>query len=429
MIDLTFLRENPDIVRAAITNKNRDGIDLDRIIELADGRKKLSGDISEINRKRNAAQEARDFEAGKTLKDELKEAEERYQAAEKELVSLLIKIPNIPSADTPVGPDESGNKVIRQWGDKPTFSFTPKAHWDLGRELGIIDSEKAAEVSGARFTYLKGDLALLQNALVQLVINTLTSENEMAKIVQAFGLTVSPKPFTLVNPPIMMRSQVMNRMARLDPIDERYYFEKDDMVFIGSAEHTLGPIHMDEVLAEESLPIRYVAYTPAFRREAGAAGKDTRGILRQHQFDKAEMESFSKPEDGRAEQDLLVAVQEYLMQKIGLPYQVVLICTGDMGFPDQRQIDIETWMPGQDTYRETHSSDYVGGFQARRLNTRLKRASGEIEPVHMNDATAFAMGRTLIGLIENYQNEDGTITIPEALRPYMAGKTKIEKQA
>jgi seryl-tRNA synthetase len=234
----------------------------------------------------------------------------------------------------------------------------------------------------------------------------------------------------------MMRSTVMKRMSRLDPIDERYHFEKDDLVFIGSAEHTLGPLHMDETLAESALPIRYVAASAAFRREAGAAGKDTRGILRQHQFDKIEMESFTKPEDGYAEQELFVAIQEHIMQALNIPYQVVLICTGDMGFPDQRQFDIESWMPGQPAedasqalgrYRETHTSDYMGGFQARRLNTRVKRTDGTLEPVHMNDATAVAIGRTLIAILENYQNEDGTVTIPEVLRAYI-GKEKIVKQ-
>ena len=175
------------------------------------------------------------------------------------------------------------------------------------------------------------------------------------------------------------------------------------------------------------ISIRYVGYSTAFRREAGAAGKDTRGILRQHQFDKLEMECFTLPENGLVEQELLVGVQEYLLQQLKLPYQVVLVCTGDMGFPDQRQIDIETWMPGQDTFRETHSADYVGCFQARRLNTRVKRADGSVEHVHMNDATAFAIGRTLIAILENYQNEDGSVTIPEVLRPYMGGKEKIQK--
>ena len=427
MLDITFIRENPDIVRATLKNKNREGVDLDRILQLADERKTAANEVSEINRKRNVAQEARDFEAGKTLKDELKAAEEKYQGIEKELVALLIRVPNIPSADTPIGPDESGNRVIHQWGEKPQFSFTPKAHWDIGRDLGIIDNEKAAEVSGPRFTYIKGDLALMEHALMSFALQTLTNEVMLKKIIEGAGLSVSTKPFVAVIPPLMMRSVVMNRMARLDPIDDRFYLEKDDLVLIGSAEHTLGPIHMDEILKESDLPLRYVAITPAFRREAGAAGKDTRGILRLHQFDKMEMESFTKPEDGRQEQDLMVAIQEYLMQQLKLPYQVMAICTGDMGFPDQRQIDIETWMPGQDTYRETHTSDYIGGFQARRLNTRLRRENGEIEPVHMNDATALSQ-RPLIAILENYQNEDGSVTIPEVLRPFMGGREKIEKR-
>jgi len=427
MLDIQFIRENPDIVRAAIKNKNKEGVDLDRILALAEERRKVAGEVGDINKKRNAAQNARDVETGQALKNELKIAEEKYQAIEKELVGLLVKVPNIPSADTPLGPDESGNKIIRQWGEKPQFSFAPKAHWDLGRELGIIDAEKAAEVSGPRFVYIKGDLALLEFALMQFAMQILISAETLQKIITDAGLAVSSKPFVPVIPPLMMRSQVMNRMARLDPIDDRFYLEKDDLVLIGSAEHTLGPLHMDEVLPEEALPLRYVAVTPAFRREAGAAGKDTRGILRLHQFDKMEMESFTRPEDGLAEQDLMVAIQEYIMQQLKLPYQVVAICTGDMGFPDQRQIDIETWMPGQDTYRETHTSDYIGGFQARRLNTRLKRANGEKEPVHMNDATALSQ-RPLIAILENYQNEDGSVTIPEVLRPYMGGREKIIKQ-
>ena len=426
MLDIQFIRENPDIVRAAIKNKNREGIDLDRILALADERKSIATEISEINRKRNEAQAARNIEAGQALKQELAAAEEKHHAIEKELVALMIKVPNIPSADTPVGPDESGNVVVREWGEKPQFNFTPKAHWDLGKELGIIDAEKASEVSGPRFVYLKGDLVLLEMALMNFATHLLTNESELQKIISNANLSVTSKPFTPVIPPLMMRSQVMNRMARLDPIDDRFYLEKDDLVFIGSAELTLGPLHMDEIVDESRLPLRYFAITPAFRREAGAAGKDTRGILRLHQFDKMEMESFTKPEDGLAEQGLMVAIQEYLMQALKLPYRVMAICTGDMGFPNQRQIDIETWMPGQDTYRETHTSDYIGGFQARRLNTRLKRANGEKEHVHMNDATALSQ-RPLIAILENYQNEDGSVTIPEVLRPYMGSKEKIVK--
>jgi seryl-tRNA synthetase len=220
----------------------------------------------------------------------------------------------------------------------------------------------------------------------------------------------------------------MNKMGRLQPIDERYYFEKDDMVFIGSAEHTLGPLHMDEIINEDNLPIRYIGYSVAMRREAGTYGKDTKGILRQHQFDKAEMESFCLPENSYAEQDLFVAIQEYILKKLGIPYRVMIICTGDMGGPDHRQIDIECWMPGQDTYRETHTSDLMQGFQARRLNTRVRRKSGDLEFVHMNDATAIAMGRTLIAIIENFQQADGSIKIPEVLRPYMGGREVITKK-
>ncbi len=329
--------------------------------------------------------------------------------------------------DTPVGPDESGNVVLRQVGEKPQFSFTPKAHWDLGKDLGIIDSEKAADVSGARFTYLKGDLALLQYALAQYAMSVLTSRDTLQTIITNAGLSVDPKPFVPVVPPVFVKKAVQVRMARFLTPEEHYLFAEEDTMLIGSAEHTLGPLHMDETIAESRLPIRYVGYSPAFRREAGSYGKDTKGILRQHQFDKIEMESFVKPEDGLAEQDFLVALQEYLMQKLKLPYEVMLVCSGDMGFPDQRQIDLNTWMPGQNTYRETHSADYVGGFQARRLNTKIKRANGETETLHMNDATFVAMGRTLIAIMENYQQQDGTIAIPDVLKPYMHNKEKIEK--
>jgi seryl-tRNA synthetase len=427
MLDLQFIRDNKDIVLAAMKNKNKEGVvDLDRVLALAEERKKLAGEVSEINRKRGVAQQARDAEAGKQLKDELRATEEKYAEAEKELVALLVQIPNIPSADTPIGPDESANQVVRQWGERTQFSFTPKPHWELGKELGLIDNERAAEISGARFTYLRGDLALMQFALIQLAMSVLTSREQLRGVIEKAGLSVSDKPFVPMIVPVMMRPQIMHRMARLEPREERYVFD-EDTVLVGSAEHTLGPLHMDEIIAQERLPIRYVGYSTAFRREAGAAGKDTRGILRVHQFDKIEMESFCLPEDGYAEQEFFVAVQERLMQLLNLPHQVVIISTGDMGGPDQRQFDIETWMPGQNTYRETQTSDYMGGYQARRLNSRTKRADGSVEPVHMNDATAYAIGRTLIAIMENYQQADGSIAVPEILRPYMGGKEKLEK--
>lgn len=419
MLDIKFIRENPDIVRAAIRNKNSEEVDIDELLNVYEQRKELTQKIDALNQEKNVAAASRDIERGKAIKIELQTVHEAYEAADKTYVALMLKLPNIPSADTPVGPDESGNNVVRTVGEKPQFSFDPKPHWDLGTALGIIDNEKASEVSGARFTYLKGDAAMLQFALFEFARNIIMNQETLNTIAKKAGVSVSVTPFVPVVPPIMMRSAVMNRMARLHPIDERYYYEKDDLVFVGSAEHTLGPLHMDEVLPESKIPIRYFAFTPAFRREAGSYGKDTRGILRMHQFDKLEMESFVSPEDGYAEQEFFVAIQEYVLQQLGLPYQVVAICTGDMGKPDHRQFDIETWMPGQQTYRETHTADYMGGYQARRLNTRVKRADGKTEAVHMNDATLIAMGRMLAAIFENYQRADGTIAVPPVLRPYL----------
>ncbi|HRH24016.1 MAG TPA: serine--tRNA ligase, partial [Candidatus Paceibacterota bacterium] len=415
MLDIRFIRENADVVKEGARKKNV-AIDIDRLLVVDEERKKLLQAIEEKRAEQNRAsktialakgeEKEKLLEAMRHLKEGMGEMQTAFEALDIEWTKLMLAVPNIPSPDTPEGPDESGNKVVRSWGEPTKFSFEPKAHWDLGKELDIIDTEKAAEVSGARFAYLKGDLALLQFALLHHTMNVLTSPEELQKAAREAGVEVPTTPFVPVVAPILMRAEVMGRMARLHPIDERYYLEKDGQVLIGSAEHTLGPLHMDEIIDESRLPLRYVGYSPSFRREAGAAGKDTRGILRQHQFDKIEMESFVRPEDGYREQDFFVAIQEYLMRSLKLPYQVVAICTGDMGKPDHRQFDIETWMPGQNVYRETHTSDYMGGYQARRLNTRVKDAQGEMTHIHMNDATAFAMGRTLIAIMENYQQED-----------------------
>ncbi|HUO56084.1 MAG TPA: serine--tRNA ligase [Candidatus Paceibacterota bacterium] len=425
MLDIKFIRENRDIVERAIRDKNTEPIDFDRLFALYEERKDLRSRIDDLNAARNRAAKEQNHEEGKRLKGELAALEERLPKLEKEFIALLTKIPNVPSADTPVG-DESANKILRQWGTKPHFDFEPKAHWDLGRELGIIDSEKAAEVSGARFSYLKGDLVLMQFALMRLAFSTLGDTQTLSKIAEDAGVNINITPFIPVLPPVFMRTAVMNRMARLHPMDERYVFEKDDLVLVGSAEHTIGPLHMDEIIEEKNMPIRYAGFSTAFRREAGAAGKDTRGILRQHQFDKIELETFVMPEKSMDEQNFIVGIQEYLMQRLELPYQVVLKSTGDQGTPNHRGIDIETWMPGQHTYRETHTSDLMTSYQSRRLNTRVRGKDGKIEFVHMNDATVFAMGRTLIAIMENYQQEDGSIIIPEVLRSFI-GKDVIKK--
>lgn len=427
MLDIKFIRENKDIIAEGIKNKNRT-IDLDELFKIADERKVLKQEIDEINQKRNEAARNRNVEEGIALKKEIESKELSYSDIDKKYMSIMLKIPNLPSLDTPIGPDESGNRVLRQWGEKPTFSFEPKEHHELGRNLGILDTETAGQISGQRFAYLKGDLALLQFAVLNFCIELLTNKEKLTQIAVDAGLDsqITVTPFTFMIPPVFVKPAVQNRMARFLTPEEHYMFPEDDLMLIGSAEHTLGPIHMDQIIPEKDLPIRYVGYSTAFRREAGSHGKDVKGILRQHQFDKLEMESFCLPEQSLSEQNFFVAIQEAILTAFKLPYQVISVCTGDMGFPDYRQIDIETWMPGQKKYRETHSADLTTSFQSRRLNTRVKRNDGKIEPVHMNDATAVAIGRILIPIMENYQQEDGSILVPTVLQKYL-GKEKITK--
>jgi seryl-tRNA synthetase len=435
MLDIKFIRENKDIVQAG-AKKKRVEVDIEKLITLDDERLKELKEVedlrSEVNRVSNDIARDQDpalkiqlIEEMRSVKEDIKKKEEKLKTTIEEWQKVMLKIPNIPSVDTPEGPDESGNKVIRSWGEKPQFSFTPKEHYELGKALGIIDTETAAEVVGSRYSYLKGDLVLMQFALIQVCWEILTNEEILKKIAKESNISIDVSKFTPVLPPVFIRPLVQLKMARLMTPEEHYMFPNDDLMLIGSAEHTLGSMHMNKIFKEEDLPIRYAGYSTAFRREAGAAGKDTNGILRQHQFDKLEMEVFSLPENSMQEQNFLVAIQEYIMQILKLPYQVVAVCTGDMGFPDTRQIDIETWMPGQNKYRETHSADSIGGFQARRLNTRVRRANGKIEPVHMNDATVVSQ-RPLIAIIENYQQKDGSIKIPEVLRKYMGGKEFIK---
>ena len=423
MIDVKILREQPERVKKACQDKNV-SVDIDRAVELEMLRRQLQGHIDQINQERKQAAQAKDIEQGKRLKEQSTQLADQFSQVDAEFAVLMHCVPNIPTDDTPIGKDESENVVLRQWGTKPQFVFEPKDHLTLGTALGIIDSEKAAQVVGTRFTYLKGDAVLLQFALAQFAFSVLTNESLLQPIINQAGLSVSSRPFIPVVPPLMIRPDVFEKMARLEPQNERYYIPSDDVFLIGSAEHTLGPLHMDETFQEKELPARYMAFTPAFRREAGSYGKDTKGILRLHQFDKVEMESFSTSDQGQNEQAFFVAIQEYLMQQLGLPYQVVMTCTGDQGDPDARHVDIETWMPGQSQYRETHSSDYMTDYQARRLATKVKRENGSTEFVHMNDATVFAIGRTLIAILENDQEEDGTIRVPTVLRPWI-GKDRI----
>ncbi len=429
MLDIQFIRDNKQKVADAAKNKNK-LINVDEILILDDRRRTLSTEAQTLREERNKNSKSKPtpelIQSGKQLKESLQKNEADLKGVEESLYDLMILVPNIPHDDVPVGRDEDENVEIRKWGEPKKFGFTPKDHVDLGESLGIIDIQSAGKVTGTRFAYLKGALAQLEYAIVMWVFSVLTNEKTLKEIADSVKPGYNPKAFVPVVPPVMIRPEVYTRMGRLDKTqeDERYYLAKDNQYLIGSAEHTLGPLHMDETLPESEFPIRYIGFSTAFRRESGSYGKDVRGILRVHQFDKLEIESFTVPEDSIDEQNFIVAIQEYLVRQLELPYQVIMICTGDMGAPDARQIDINTWMPGQNQYRETHTSDMMTDYQSRRLNTRVRRKDGSSEYVHMNDATAFAIGRILIAIMENYQQEDGTVNIPKVLQP-LVGFTKI----
>ncbi|HPV70582.1 MAG TPA: serine--tRNA ligase [Candidatus Magasanikbacteria bacterium] len=421
MLDIKFIRENVELVKKNNSYKRAE-VDVDQLLKMDEGRRQLQVELEGLRNERNKISKTKPNEVEiaemRKMGEKIKDLENKFKELEQGITELLYKIPNVVHSSTPVGPDESGNKVLRQVGEIPQFNFKPKEHWEIGKNRGLIDNEKAADVSGTRFTYLKGKLALLQFALINHALSILTNEESLKKIIKENNLNISSTPFIPVIPPVMIKPEVFQKMARIDPKEERYYIPSDDVYLIGSAEHTLGPLHMNETLDEKSLPLRYVGISLAFRREAGSYGKDTKGILRVHQFDKMEMESFSLPENSVEEQNFFVAIQEELMKTLKLPYQIVQICTGDMGGPDARQIDLETWMPGQNKYRETHTSDLMTDYQSRRLKTKFKTKDGDSAFVHMNDATAYAIGRTLIAIIENYQQEDETIVVPEVLRQY-----------
>ncbi|MEA3464287.1 MAG: serine--tRNA ligase [Patescibacteria group bacterium] len=433
MLDIKFIRENKNLVKEAVKNKNSK-VDIDQLLKLDKEKRRLQAQIDELRAKKNElAQTAKNgkptddqIKKGKKIKEKINGAEKLLQKINEEYIKLIYSAPNLISEDTPIGLDESGNKVIRKFKKPAKFKFKPKDHMELGILNGIIDTEKSAKISGARFNYLFGDAVMLQFALIQFTFHVLTDQKIIKKLANKAG-NPSDKPFTPVIPPVIAKAKIMKKMDRFDPIEDRYYLDQDDALLIGSAEHTLGPLHMDEVIDEKNLPIRYIGYSTAFRREAGTYGKDTAGILRRHQFDKAEMETFIQPEYGLVEQNLIVAIQEYLVQQLEIPYQVVIKCSGDMGKPNFRAVDIECWMPGQNKYRETHTSDYMTDYQSRRLNTKYKTKDNKKEFVHMNDATAFAIGRMLIAILENFQQEDGSIVVPKVLRKYMPGELEVIK--
>jgi seryl-tRNA synthetase len=359
------------------------------------------------------------------IKEQLVTIEARLKSAEDDLMDLHKRVPNMALADVPVGASENENVIAKKVGEPTKFDFTPRNHAELASDKGWLDKERAAKVTGARFAYLKGDLVKLQFALVQFVMDKLSDQSFIDEVIRESGLTVSNKPFLPILPPYMIRTELYDAMDRLEPRDDRYKIEDEDLWLQGSAEHVLGSMHANEILDEADLPIRYIGYATSFRREAGTYGKDMEGMFRMHQFDKLEMESLGIAEKGLDEHLFLVAIQEKLMQLLEIPYQVLLKCTADIGKPNARGVDIEAWLPGQGKYRETHTADYMTDYQARRLNTRVRRDSGELQLIHTNDATALPLSRGPIAILENHQQQDGTVWVPDALRSYLSGRDSI----
>lgn len=431
MLDIKYIRDNADKVQTAANNKGYT-VSIAKLLKLDDNRRQLQHQVEELREKRNQnaasmkggrpSQEA--IDEGKRIKVELAEREGYLNDAEVEYIELLKLVPNMPWDDVPVGTSEDENVEVKVVGEIPQFDFTPKNHYEIAEAKGWLDKERAAKVAGARFAYVKGDMVLLQQAIIQFVMTTLSNPEVVAEIARGAGLSVDTKPFTPVLPPLMIKTEPYDQMDRLEPSDDRYKIEGEELWLQGSAEHVLGSMHAGEIFEKNQLPVRYLGFATSFRKEAGTYGKDMEGIIRMHQFDKLEMESFTTADSSYDEHLLFVAIQEYLLSQLGLPYHVLLKCTIDIGKPNARGIDMEVWLPGQNKYRETHTADYMTDYQARRLQTRVRTDDG-VELVHTNDATAFALGRAMVAILENYQTAEGDVRVPDALKPYFGGRQTL----
>ena len=414
MLDINFIRQNPDKVKEACENKQVK-VDVDKLLELDKKKRGLMTEIETLRAEQNKiSREGKEnnvlITQAKEIKEKIKELEPELKNTEEEIYNLMLRVPNIPFDDVPVGKDDSENIVLRKVGKITEFKFLPKDYLEIGEKLNIIDVERSAKVSGARFCYLKGKLVLMEFAIVKLVFDLLIK-----------------KGFNPVMPPVMLKEEMARGTGYFEASDKEqaYFLPQDNMFFVGTSEQSLVAMHAREVFEEKDLPKRYIGFSTCFRREAGSYGKDTKGILRVHQFDKLEMVVFCKPDDSIKEHKLLLSLQEELMKALKLPYQVISICSGDMGRPAAAQYDIETWIPSEKKYRETHSSSNCTDYQARNLDIRYKDKTGKLNFVHTLNGTAFAIGRILITIIENYQQKDGSIKVPVVLQKYMG--TKIVK--
>lgn len=434
MLDIQFIRENREQVATKAQQKGYP-VDVDTLLQLDERRRDLVTQIEAVRAKRNdlaamlkkTKPTAEQIAEGKALKEQVAQLESDLAPVDEQYQALLHAVPNMPLQDVPVGATEDENVVAKKVGEPTSFDFAPKNHWEILEPRDMLDKERAAKISGSRFAYLKGGLVRMQFAIVQFVMQTLSDEQVIAKLVKDNNLNLSTKPFTPIVPPAMLRTEPYVASARLNAEEVTYRAgqPEDDLWLNASAEHTLCTMYWNEILPEAELPIRYIGYSTSFRREAGTYGKDTEGIIRLHQFDKLEMEIFSTAQTGLDEHRLAVAIQEYLVQQLGLPYQLLQKCTADIGKPNASGFDVEVWFPGQQTYRETHTADYMTDYQARDLKIRVRLADGTIEFVHTNDATAFALGRIMAAIVENNQTHDGKIVIPEVLRPFMGGQAEL----
>jgi len=416
MLDIKFIRENQGLVKKACQEKGIQ-VDIGALLEIDKKRREILQAIEDMRAQKNKA--SKEIGAVKSEQEkkriilkmqELDKNNDRLDQNFKELTEkfneLMWQIPNLPLPGVPVGKDERDNVVLKEVGEKPRFNFPLKDYMTLGETLDLIDVKRAAKVAGTRFGYLKNEAVLLEFALIKLAFDYLLKEG-----------------FIPVLPPVMLKANLARGMGYLEQSDreEAYYLPQDDLYLIGTAEQSIGTMHADEILKEEELPKRYVAFSTCFRREAGSYGKDTKGIFRVHQFDKVEMFSFCRPEESIQEHQFFLAIEEKLMQALKLPYRVLNICTGDLGRPAAAKYDIETWLPSENRYRETHSTSNCTDFQARRLNIRYRTKKGELKFVHTVNGTAFSQ-RPILMIMENYQQKDGSILIPEVLQKYLGFK-------
>lgn len=422
MLDIRFIRENSESVKENASNKGYE-IDLEGILRLDSDRRNMIVEIEQLREQRNEISKSKEHSEkriaeAKGIREKLGGLENELAKVEKNLNAEIRKVPNLALKEVPIGKSEEENVVVNSVGEKTEFDFEAKNDEELGELNGFIDKTRAAKVAGSRFVYLKGSLVRLQFAIIQMVMDALTNEEIIKKIIENKKLNIKSTPFTMVIPPNLIRTEPYMASGRLDSEEVTYKLADDELWLNASAEHSLCTMYMNEKLDESQLPIRMLGYSTSYRREAGSYGKDMEGIFRMHQFDKLEMEVFSTASTGLDEHKLLVGIQEYLMQQLELPYRVVQKCTADIGKPNAQGIDIDTWMPAQKNYRETHTADYMTDYQARSLNVKVKLSNGETELAHTNDATAFALGRILKAILENNQTREAKIKVPKALVKY-----------